>query len=106
MKVNVVGIGPVNFPDSMSEEEIRKVLKQFEPKKDDTVERLLKSLVEALQKPQIVKDSVPVEIEKQVIIEKPTVQTVEIPGKAEKTAWHFHINREDGLITEIYAEPV
>lgn len=108
MKVNVLGYGVVNFPDSMEESEVRAVLKQFEKPKDDTLERLVQSLIALVekQKPQIVKDTVPVEIEKQVIVEKPVIQTVEIPGKAERTAWDFTIERKGDQVTKIKARPV
>ena len=97
MRVNVIGFGPINFPDSMSESDVRKVLKQFEAKKDDSTEKLLKSIDNHLsnKKPTIVTEPKIVEVEKQTIIPKTEIKTIEIEKVIEKpikpTSWSFNV---------------
>lgn len=112
MRVNIAGHGVVKFPDTMTDAEIRDVLKQFEPKKDDTVERLLQSIEKVIknQKPQLVKETDIKVIEVEKIIEKPTVQTVtvekiiEVPR--ETSSWQFTVDKDDGTSYTITAEPI
>jgi hypothetical protein len=108
MIVNVAGHGAITFPDTMSEEEVRAVLRQFEPKKDDTAEKLLSSIEGFLkkQKPQVITDSVPVPVDRQIVVKEPKVIEVERMVPVKPVSWHFTIEREDGLISEVYAEPV
>lgn len=110
MIVNVKGHGAISFPDTMTDGEIRKVLTQFEPKKDDSVEKLIQSIDKMLkkQKPQVIETQKLVEVEKQVIVKEPRVIEVEkvIEGKSSPVSWHFTIERDDSGITDIYAEPM
>ena len=111
MIVNVIGFGPINFPESMTEEEVKQVLKQFEKKPDErfnqtleTIEKLLKN-----QKQQVVEVPKIVEIEKEKIIQKPEIVEVEKQVIVEKmnspSSWKFTIYRDDDEISEIVAEP-
>lgn len=101
MIVNVSGHGRVNFPDTMSDEEIRAVLKQFEKKPDDTISKLLEGIQDMLknQKPQIVKETdikiveVPKIVEK-TVIQKVPVETI-VPVSSEPTSWSFTANKDD-----------
>ena len=111
MIVTVKGFGNVNFPDSMSEAEVKQVLNQFNKPKDDRPLQALQSITEAIksQKPAIVTEQKIVQIEKP-IIDKPIVITdtrteiVEIEKPVKPTKWKFTINKIDDERTEIYAE--
>jgi len=110
MKVNVSGHGLINFPDSMSEEEVRDVLKQFEPKKDDTIPSLLKSIESLVknQKPLLVKEPSVLTVEKQMVVKEPQVVTVErvITEQVKVLRWDFVFERDDeGRITAAAAFP-
>ena len=111
MRVKVAGHGVIKFPDGMPEKDIREFLKQFEPKKDDTIPKLIKSLEEVIksQKPLLVKEPSVQVVKVPEVIQKPEIQTitveriVEVPR--ETTAWRFRVDRdEDGY--DIFAEPV
>jgi hypothetical protein len=106
MKVDVRGFGPIKFPDTMTDAEVREVLRQFEPKKDDTIEKLTASIEKMAKNQQIVTNTIPVQVEKQVIIKEPKVIEVERMVPIKPVSWHFTIEREDGLISEVYAEPI
>lgn len=108
MKVRVHGHGVLNFPDTMTEGEVKAILKQFEPQKDDTVPKLLTAIEKLLknQKPIITKETQVQEIEKQVIVKEPQIIEIDRPVQMAPKSWHFSIERnEDGAITDIYAEP-
>lgn len=112
MRVNIAGHGVVKFPDTMSDKEVREVLKQFEPKKDDTIAKLVTSIESMLskQKPQIVKEVEIKTIEIPKIMEKTTVQTVpieriiEVPR--ETPSWRFTVDKDDGTSYTVTAEPI
>lgn len=112
MKVMVNGHGYVNFPGSMSEKDVRAVLKQFEPKKDDTLPKAIKALEKAVRAPQVVVEQKIVEVEKQVIVKEyekiPAEKVVEKVVKVKPKGWHFTITRNDidNDITDIYAKPL
>ena len=109
MRVNVKGFGPIDFPDSMSKEEVRDVLKQFEPKKDESLQKVLETLQELLKaKPKIVTEQKVVEVEKQVVVKVPEVRTIEIEKtvKADPVSYRFTIARDEDGISEIIAEPI
>ena len=106
MKVNVKG-QLVEFPDSMSKDDIKEVLNKKFTKKDNT-DALLQA-IEALKalvlKPQVIKELEIKEVEKPVYIEKTRVETVKVPT-VQAMSWHFSLERDDdGQITDIYAEP-
>ena len=110
MRVNVKGFGPIDFPDSMSQAEVREVLKQFEPKKDETLPKLLATLEKLLkQKPQIVTEQKIVEVEKQVVVKVPQVERVEVEKivevQSDPTNWMFSIKRGEDGIEQVIAEP-
>jgi len=110
MIVNISGHGRIKFPDSMSEEEVRGVLKQFEKKQDNTLPKLLETLEKLLkQKPQVVTKEKIVEVEKQVIVKVPEVKTVEVEKIVEvvsdPTNWMFSIKRDEDGISQVIAEP-
>ncbi len=110
MRVTVKGFGPVDFPDSMSDKEVRDVLKQFEPKRDDTLPKLLEAIEKALkQKPQIITEQRIVEVEKQVIVKVPEIKTIKVEKVVEvvsdPTNWMFSIKRDEDGITQVIAEP-
>ena len=111
MRVNVKGFGMIDFPDSMTNGEVRDVLRQFEPKKDDTLQKLLVTLEQSLkQKPQIITEQKIVEVEKQVIVKVPEVRTIEVEKtvmtKADPVSYRFTISRDADGISEIIAEPI
>lgn len=111
MIVNVKGIGKVSFPDKMTQAEVREVLRQFEPKKDYTTERLLESIEKMLksQKPQIVEKQVVKTVEVPKIVEKVKIEHVDrvVEIQAEPlTAWEFQIERdENDMISSVTAVP-
>lgn len=111
MIVNVKGHGKIKFPDSMSESEIRSVLKQFETPKDDTMPKLLATLEKLLkQKPQVITEQKIVEVEKQVIVKVPEVKLVEVEKVVEVVSdpvnWQFTVNKDDGTSYTVIAEPI
>lgn len=108
MRVNVQGHGVLNFPDTMDDAEVKAVLDQLKPEKDDTVPNLCKSIESMLgkQKPQVIEVPKIVEIEKQVVVVESKVVEIKTKEKADKTSWHFEINREDDEIVEIIASPI
>lgn len=111
MIVDVKGHGKIKFPDSMSESEIRSVLKQFETPKDDTIPQLLATLEKLLkQKPQVVTEQKVIEVEKQIVVKVPEVRMVEVEKVVEvvsdPTSWRFTVQRDEDGITDIFAEPV
>jgi len=108
--VNVKGHGKIKFPDSMSESEVRSVLKQFETPKDNTLPKLLATFEKLLkQKPQVVTEQKIVEVEKQVIVKVPDTKIVEVDRivevQAEAVNWIFSIKRDDDGISQVIAEP-
>ena len=110
MIVNVLGYGNIAFPDSMTEDEIKEVLKQFEKKPDERFNKTLEAIEKLIksQKQSVVEVPKIVEVEK--IIQKPEVIEVEkqviIEKEKKPRSWHFEIVREDDEITDIYASPV
>ena len=109
MIVDVKGHGKIKFPDSMSENEVRAVLKQFETPKDDTLPKLLATFEKLLkQKPQIITEQKIVEVEKQVVVKVPEVQRVEVEKVVEvvsdPTNWMFSIKRDEDGISQVIAE--
>jgi hypothetical protein len=102
VKVHIPGYGAINFPESMSEDEIRKVLEQFRRPKDDTALKLLESLEKNLKtKPQ--KDIDIRTIEVPVVTQNTEIRTVEIerviPTPSKPVRWGFSIERDaDGAI--------
>lgn len=110
MIVNVSGHGRIKFPDSMSEKEVREVLKQFEKKQDDTIPKLLKVLEKLLkQKPQVITQEKLIEVEKQIVVKVPEVKLVEVERIVEVTSdptnWQFSIKRDEDGISQVIAEP-
>lgn len=111
MIVDVKGHGKIKFPDSMSESEVKAVLKQFETPKDETIPKLLSTLEALLkQKPQIVTEQKIVEVEKQVVVKVPEVQKVEVEKVVEvvgePVSWRFTVNKGDGSSYEVIADPI
>lgn len=93
----------INFPEEMTEDDVKNVLKQFEPKKDDRFDKLLQAVYE-LAKKQVVQDTVVKTIEVPKIVEKTVVQTVEVPVKTQ-VPWNFEIEREGERIKNVRAIP-
>lgn len=107
MKVKVKGLGIVEFPDEMSEDEIKTILSQYDAPKDDTVAKLLGSIEKLLkaQQPTVVTNTEIREIEKTIPVYEPKVVEVERVLPRAQTGWHFKIERDEDGITDIYAEP-
>lgn len=111
MKVKVAGHGTLNFPDSMSEAEVRSVLKQFEPKKDETLPKLLGVLEKLLKrKPEVVTEQKLVEVEKQIVVKVPEIREVQVERvievPAEFVPARFTIKRDQNGISEVIMEPL
>ena len=107
MKVRVPNIGLINFPDTMTDAEVKAVLKQFEPKKDDTIPKLLASIEKLVknQKPQVITDTKVQVVEIPKIVERTQIQTIDREVKAEPMSWHFTFERDESGITNVWAEP-
>jgi len=111
MIVNVAGHGRINFPDSMSDEDVRAVLKQFEKKPDDTIPKLLKGIESLLkgQKPQIIKETEIKVVEVEKVIEKPVIKEIAVekivPVSSDPVSWHFTASKDDLGEWNVTAEP-
>lgn len=110
MIVNVIGFGAIEFPDTMTDDEIRAVLKQFEKPKDDTVPTLLASIEKLLekQKPQLIEVPKIQTVNTETVIKEPQVIEVEriIEKERKPVSWVFTISRDEDGINEILAEPI
>lgn len=102
MKVNVKGIGVISFPDTMTDLEVRTVLKQFEQKPTVVKE----TEIVKLELPHIVRE--PQVVEVPVIVREPQVIEVEkvIVKETKPKAWRFEIERDEFGISAIIARPL
>lgn len=109
MIVEIKGHGKIDFPDSMSDDEIKDVLKQFDPKKDNSLVEILQTINKTLskQKPVIVQDT-KIEIKEiPVPVVETKLETVMIEKEICKpVSWKFTIERDEYGISEIIAEPI
>jgi hypothetical protein len=110
MIVNVLGHGSIEFPDTMTDDEVRDVLRQFEKKPDETIPDLCKSIESMIknQKPQIIETQQLVEVEKQVVVTDHKIIEVEkiIEKERKPISWMFTISRDEDGINEVLAEPI
>ena len=111
MRVKVNGIGPIDFPDSMSQQEVRDVLRQFEPQKDNSLQKILEAMQKLLdKKAQVIREPQVVQVEKQVIVKVPEIKEVQtqkiIERETKPKAWLFQIERdENDMIVNVRAYP-
>lgn len=109
MKVRVPGVGVIDFPDSMTEQEIKVILDQFRPKQDDTAQKLLTTLEKNLKKSPVKEVDIR-RVEVPAIVPKTEVQTVEVERIVtvpnQPVSWRFEIERDGGQISAIIAEPL
>lgn len=103
MRVKITGLGIVDFPDDMSEEEIHAQLQRFKSSSGPVVVTETKTV----NVPEIIREPQVVEIEKVVTVYEPKVVEVDriIEKKIMPRRWHFRAEKDDMGDWDIYAEP-